>query len=170
MRQRLSGRHPLTAGAIILLGLSVYEVWIRLDDFQAWILGIRHLSEVRGTPFLEDLAIVFEVPAMRAMGLKMLYLLAVVIFAVVCLVRRNRHRGMWLILLLALAAAAGGVFLEIYAFGNWLQIIKFIPLALIVVGSISNMVQPHESADSPYRKQPDHIPPRQEDPKRLMKK
>ncbi|MBQ9031263.1 MAG: hypothetical protein IJ106_07400 [Parasporobacterium sp.] len=141
MRKNLIGRHPLTIGALILLGLSVYEFWIRLEDFQAWFLGVRHLSEVRGTPFLEDLAIVFEVPVMRALGYKMLYLFLVVIFAIICLIRRNRRRGMWVILLLTLAAAGCGVLLEFYAFSSWVQAIKLIPLALVAIGSISNLAQ-----------------------------
>ena len=56
----LMGRHPLTVGAVSLLAVSGYELWIRLEDFWAWTSGIRHLSKVRRTPFLEDLAIIFE--------------------------------------------------------------------------------------------------------------
>ena len=141
MRRKLAGRHPLTIGALILLGLSVYEFWIRFEDFEAWMLGIHHLSQVRGTSFFEDLGIIFEVPAMRQMAFKMLYLLAVVIFAIVCIICRNRHRGMWIILILAILAGAGGVFLEIYALTSWVQIIKLIPLGLIAVGSITNMAR-----------------------------
>lgn len=150
------GRHPLTIGAVILLGLSAYELWVRLEDFHAFFLGIHHLSEVRGTSFLEDLSIVFEVPEMRMLGYKMLYLAAVVVFAIVCLVRRNRYRGMWVHLLLAIAAAVCGVFLDIYAFSTWLQIIKLIPLGLIGVGSVINMTHHHRQ-----KKLPGPIPPRQ---------
>jgi len=140
MRRKLFGRHPLTIGALILLGLSAYELWIRIEDFLAWTQGIRHLSEVRGTSFLEDMKIIFEAPAMRALGFKMLYLAAVIIFAIICLICRNKRRGIWIILLLALAAAAGGVFLEIYSLSGWVQIAKLVPLALIVIGSFSNML------------------------------
>ena len=59
-RRPLHGRHLLTLGALALLGLSGYELWIRLEDFWAWSAGIQHLSQVRGTPFIQDLAIVFE--------------------------------------------------------------------------------------------------------------
>lgn len=141
MKRKLIGRHPLTLGALILLGLSVYEIWIRFDDFQAWLLGVRHLSEVRGTPFLEDLMIIFEVPEMKQLGLKMLYLAAMIIFAVICIFRRSRSRGMWIIFILTILSGAAGVYLEIYAFTSWLQIIKLIPLALMAIGSMSNMVQ-----------------------------
>ena len=34
-RRRLSGRHMLTLGALSLLGVSGYELWIRLEDFWA---------------------------------------------------------------------------------------------------------------------------------------
>ena len=138
MRRKLFGRHPLTIGALILLGLSIYEFWVRWEDFQAWFLGIKHLSEVRGTPFIEDLFIVFEVPEMQQMGFKMLYLLAVVIFAIVCLICRNCRRFMWILFLLSIAAGAVGILLEFYSLTSWLQAIKLIPLALIAIGSITN--------------------------------
>lgn len=140
MRGKLYGRHPLTIGALILLGLSAYELWIRIEDFLAWTQGVRHLSEVRGTSFLEDMKIIFEAPAMQALGFKMLYLIGVIIFAIICLICRNKRRGIWMILLLAIAAGAVGVFLEIYALSGWVQLAKLVPLALIVIGSISNMV------------------------------
>ena len=141
IRRSLFGRHPLTVGAVILLGLSVYELWIRFDDFYAWFKGVRHLSEVRGTPFLDDLFIILEEPEMRMLGLKMLYLLAMIIFGIVCIVRRNRHRGMIVVFILTLLSAAGGILLEIYSFSSWVQIIKLIPLALMAIGSFSNMAQ-----------------------------
>lgn len=156
MHRRLYGRHPLTIGAVILLGLSIYEFWIRFDDFQAWFLGVRHLSEVRGTPFLEDLAIIFEVPEMRLLGFKMMYLAAVIIFAVVCLVRRNRYRMMWLLLILDIAAAAAGVYLEFYAVSSWVQLLKLIPLGLIAAGSISNMAQWRKHRHASRRQYPDN--------------
>lgn len=158
MRGKLFGRHPLTIGALILLGLSIYEIWIRFDDFQAWILGVKHLSDVRGTPFLEDLAIIFEVPEMQQLGFKMLYLAAVIIFSIICLARRNRWKGMWLHLLFAFAFAAAGIWLEIYALSTWVQLIKLIPLALIAIGSISNMVLHREQKKLSQKDSPPRIP------------
>ena len=162
MKRKLIGRHPLTLGALILLGLSVYEIWIRFDDFQAWFLGVRHLSEVRGTPFLEDLLIIFEVPEMKQLGLKMLYLAAMIIFAVICIFRRSRPKGMWLIFILTIMSAAGGILLEIYSFASWIQIIKLIPLALMAVGSMSNMAQrkKHHADHLPEDKRFADPPPR----------
>ena len=147
MRRKLFGRHPLTIGAILVLGLSVYELWVRFEDFRAWFLGVKHLSEVRHTSFIEDLFIIFEVPEMRQMGWKMLYLLAVSIFAVICLLCRNRSRFMWMIFLLSLLFGAAGVFVEIYALNSWLQILKLIPLALIAFGSISNQITGRKPRD-----------------------
>ena len=40
----------LCFGALGLLGVSGYELWIRLEDFWAWTKGVRHLSATRGTP------------------------------------------------------------------------------------------------------------------------
>ena len=140
-RRPLLGRHALTLGALALLGLSGYELWIRLEDFWAWTAGIRHLSEVRGTPFIQDLAIVFEAPEMRQLGFKMLFLLGSVIFSITCLVRRIRARGAWLLLILDVALAVGGAILGLYSLrpSDWAQVLKLVPLALIATGCVINM-------------------------------
>ena len=140
-RRPLHGRHPLTLGAVSLLGVSGYELWVRLEDFWAWTSGIRHLSKVRGTPFLEDLAILFEAPEMRQLGLKLLFLLLCVIFAVVCVFRRNRARGAWALLGLDLALAVSGALLGLYSLrpSDWAQGLKLIPLALIALGCGINL-------------------------------
>ena len=141
-RRPLHGRHLLTLGALALLGLSGYELWIRLEDFWAWSAGIRHLSQVRGTPFIQDLAIVFEAPEMRQLGFKMLFLLGAVIFAIICLFRRNRAKGAWFLLALDVARAVGGALLGLYTLrpSDWAQVLKLVPLALIAAGCIVNMV------------------------------
>jgi len=141
-RRPLMGRHPLTLGALALLGLSGYELWIRLEDFWSWTAGIRHLSQVRGTPFVQDLAIVFEAPEMRQLGFKMLFLLASIIFAVICLIRRSRAGGVWLLLALDIALAFGGAKLGLYSPrpSDWAQVLKLAPLALIAAGCVINMV------------------------------
>ena len=139
-RRLLRGRHPLTVGALALLGLSGYELWIRLEDFWAWTSGIRHLSQVRGTPFLEDLGIIFEAPEMRQLGLKLAFLLAAVVYAVICVICRNRG-GAWVLLALDIALAAGGGMLGLYSFhpASWAQVLKLIPLALIAAGCVINI-------------------------------
>lgn len=141
-RKPLMGRHPLTLGAAALLGLSGYELWIRLEDFWAWTAGIRHLSQVRGTPFVQDLAIVFEAPEMRQLGFKMLFLLGSIIFAIICLFRRSRARGAWVLLALDFALAFGGAQLGLYSLrpSDWAQVLKLVPLALIAAGCVINMV------------------------------
>lgn len=140
-RRPLHGRHPLTLGALALLGVSGYELWVRLEDFWAWSAGIRHLSQVRGTPFIQDLAIVFEAPEMRALGFKLLFLLGAVIFAVICLFRRSRARGAWVLLGLDIAFAGAGAFMGLYSLhpSDWLQGLKLLPLALIAVGCVMNL-------------------------------
>lgn len=141
-RRPLHGRHLLTLGALVLLGLSGYELWIRLEDFWAWSSGIRHLSQVRGTPFIQDIAIVFEAPEMRQLGFKLLFLLGAVIFAVICLFRRNRARGAWLLLILDAALAVGGALLGLYSPrpSDWAQTLKLAPIALIAAGCVINIV------------------------------
>ena len=141
-RRPLMGRHPLTLGALALLGLSGYELWIRLEDFWAWTAGIRHLSQVRGTPFVQDLAIVFEAPEMRQLGFKMLFLLGAVIFAIICLFRRNRAKGAWALMVLDLAVVGAGAYLGLYSlrFTDWAQTLKLVPLGLILAGCVINLI------------------------------
>ena len=141
-RRPLHGRHLLTLGALALLGLSCYELWIRLEDFWAWSSGIHHLSQVRGTPFIQDMAIVFEAPEMRQLGYKLLFLLGAVIFAIICLFRRNRAHGAWALLALDIALAAGGAAMGLYTLrlSDWLQVLKLAPIALIAVGCAMNLI------------------------------
>ena len=140
-RSPLCGRHPLTVGAVSLLGVSGYELWIRLEDFWAWTEGVRHLSKVRGTPFLEDLSIIFEAPQMRQLGMKLLFLLFAVIFALICVFRRSRGRGAWLLLVLDLAVAGVGAWLGLYSLrlSDWAQTLKLVPLALVAAGCAMNI-------------------------------
>ena len=139
-RRPLHGRHPLSVGALALLGLSGYELWIRLEDFWAWTRGIRHLSQVRGTPFLEDLRIIFETPEMRQLGFKLLFLLLSMVFSLICLFRRNRG-GAWVLLILDVVLAVAGGMLGLYSFrpASWAQVLKLVPLGLIAAGCVINI-------------------------------
>ena len=140
-RHPLFGRHPLTIGALSLLGLSGYELWIRIEDFWIWTSGIRHLSAVRGTPFLEDLAIIFEAPEMRRLGFKLLFLFFAIVFALICLFRRNRASGAWALIGLDVALAGSGALLGLYSLhpSSWAQVLKLVPLVLITAGCIMNI-------------------------------
>ena len=124
-RRPLAGRHLVTLGALALLALSGYELWIRWEDFWAWSAGVRHLSAVRGTPFVEDLAIVFEEP-----------------FALICLLRRSRARGAWIIIALDVAVAGAGAYLGLYSLqpSDWAQVLKLAPLGLILAGCVVNLL------------------------------
>jgi|GEM_PF-2224631 len=138
---RWRGRHIVTLGTLALIAVSGYELWIRLEDFWAWSAGVRHLSEVRGTPFIQDMAIIFETPEMRALAGKLLFLLGAIVFAAICLARRNRTTGAWALIVLDLALAAGGVALGVYGLhpSEWAQTAKLLPLAAILVGVVMNL-------------------------------
>ncbi len=140
---RLFGRHPLTLGALSLFALSGYELWIRMEDFMAWISGIRHLSSVRGTPFWQDLGIIFEAPEMRRLGFTLLFLSLVCSFALFCLLLRRGARSAWGLMAVGLVVAGAGAFLGLYSLrpSGWMETAKLIPLALILTGCVSNIVQ-----------------------------
>ena len=141
-RPRRPGRGLIIPGALALFGVSGYELWIRLEDFWAWTRGVRHLSAVRGTPFLQDLAIIFEAPEMRQLGYKMLFLCFCILFGLICLWRRNRARGAWVLIALDLILCAAGGMLGLYTLrpSDWAQTLKLLPLLLILVGLVSNIV------------------------------
>ena len=140
-RHPLYGRRLLMIGALALQNLSGYELWIRLEDFWAWSKGVRHLSQVRGTSFLEDLLIIFETPEMRQMGLKLLFLLLVFIFSLVCLFRNGHAEDAAVLLILDAAVAASGAALGLYSLhpAGWAQVLKLVPLAVIAVSCLINL-------------------------------
>ena len=140
-KRRLWGRHLLTLGALALFGVSGYELWIRLEDFWAWTQGIRHLSAVQHTSFIANMGIIFEAPEMQQLGYKLLFLCFCILFGLICLIRRNRSRGVWLLMLLDIATGVGGWLLGVYGFhpADWAQTLKLLPLALILAGCIANM-------------------------------
>ena len=138
----LYGQRFLMIGGLALQNLSGYELWIRLEDFWAWSKGVRHLSAVRGTSFIEDMQIIFETPEMRQLGFKCLFLLACFVFALVCLLRRNHAEDAVGLLILDAALAAGGAALGLYSFhpSDWAQGIKLVPMAIIAVSCVVNIV------------------------------
>ena len=138
----LNGRYLVTAGALALVALCGYELWVRLEDLKAWTSGVMHLSQVQGTSFIENMRVIFEVPEMKAMGCKLLFLLGALIFALLCLIRRARARGAWALMVLDAAVAFGGWALGLYALEltNLLQLLKLLPLITIFAGFVVNYV------------------------------
>ena len=141
-RRNLNGRHMLTLGALSLFGVSAYELWIRLEDFWAWTQGIRHLSDVQQTSFVRNMTIIFETPSMRDLGYKMLFLCAAILFSLVCLIRRDRAKHAWILMVLDVAVGVGGCLLGVFGIhpAHWAQTLKLIPLVLIMAGCITNYV------------------------------
>ena len=141
-RRPMKGRHLLTFGAAGLFGVSIYELWIRLEDFYAWIKGVSHLSTVRGTSFAEDMKIIFETPEMRQMGFKLIFLLITLVFAVICVFRRNHAKYGWALMVMDALVIGAGFWLGLYGFhpSNWAQLLKLVPLIMIPAGCIWNYI------------------------------
>ncbi len=92
-RIKNNGRFILLVGGLGLIAWAGYELSIRMDDFSAWLSGVRHLSEVRGQPFLENLWIMMEDPKMSAMVQRMGFLALSVLIGLLCALFCNK-RGM----------------------------------------------------------------------------
>ena len=96
----------MLAGGLGLIAWSAWELSIRLDDFSAWISGLRHLSEVRQQSFWENLRIMMEDPKMEAMVARMLFLALTVLLGLLCLLL-HRRRGAAVPLLVPTLAVLG---------------------------------------------------------------
>lgn len=130
--RKLNGRYLVTVGALALIALCGYELWVRLEDFR----------EVQGTSFLQNMRIIFEVPEMRDLGMKLLFLAGAFLFALLCLIRRARAHGAWVLMALDLALACCGWAAGLYKLelSNLLQLLKLLPLAAIFAGFVINYI------------------------------
>lgn len=142
-RRRYCGRHLMLLGALALLVWAGYELWIRIDDFQAWTSGVRYMSAARQESFLGNLSLVLQAPEMRELTRKILFLAGCVLFSVLAICLRSRPRADVAVFVLDAALIACGCYLKIFAINFSLlpQTLKLIPLLLILVGCVMNFVQ-----------------------------
>ena len=84
----------------------------------------------------------FEAPEMRQLGFKMLFLALTMVFALICVIRRNHAKGAWVLMLLDAACVGAGGWLGLYSFrpSDWAQTLKLVPLALIMIGCVMNLI------------------------------
>ncbi len=150
-RGRYSGRQWLTLGALLLLAATAYEFWARLDTIRAMLGGFRqgyenlHLYELSGIPFsryaYESLR---NTPDGLAIWNTMIWLLACIVFAVLCFCLRNRPMACYALLLGDLAVFFFGTWvLLIFSLNltGWLNVLKLLPLLMILAGCVINISQ-----------------------------
>jgi len=121
-----------------MIAWAGYELAIRLDDFNAWLSGLRHLSEVRGQSFWENMRIMMEDPAMAAMVWRMVYLALCVLVGLLCLLFRNR-KGWGVFLIPCSAGLAAWGWLQGLLGSGWLGLAALAPFALMLVGGFLNI-------------------------------
>ncbi|MBO2517288.1 MAG: hypothetical protein CW338_08475 [Clostridiales bacterium] len=144
MRVKYDGRGLLQLGALTLLGLSGYELYIRLDDFSRWTAGIRALSAARQQSFIENMWLAFQAPEMKGLGNILIFLACSVILSLLCLLLCNRPKAGYFLIPAAAGLFCIGTLLPgvmVFGFGALLQWIKLIPLGLIVLGCAINMIE-----------------------------
>ena len=142
-RKRYCGRHLMLIGALALLVWAGYELWIRMDDFQAWTSGVRYMSAARQESFLGNLSLILQAPEMRELTRKLLFLIGCAAFSVVALCLRSRPCADVVLFVLDAALIGCGCYLKIFRINFSLlpQTLKLIPLLLILAGCVLNFVQ-----------------------------
>ena len=142
-RRPLSGRHWILIGSICLMLWAGYELYVRFDDAYAWCSGIKHLAETLNQSFLDCMRIVMETEQMRELGMKLFFLLGTELFGVAGLCLRHRGAASAVLLVLDGALVYFGARLGVLGFEtkNLVQMLKLIPMALIVAGCIINLIQ-----------------------------
>lgn len=152
-RGRYSGRQWLILGALLLLAMTGYEFWTRLDTIRAMLGGFRqgyenlHLYELSGIPFsryaLESMR---NTPDGQAIWNTMIWLLGCIAFAVTVICLRNRPTANYFLLLGDLALFFFGTWiLCVFSLNltSWINLLKLIPLAMILAGCLITVTQFH---------------------------
>lgn len=143
-RRKYTGRGFLIPGALLLLIMTGYEAWVRWDTIQHFIRAMREFSEIKGESFIENMAILMQTRSMRELTWIMLFLLACILLSVITLCLRNRPLAS-----IGIFLATGGLFfvgcfvlsMLSLASGSLLQVIKLIPIILILAGCVMNLSQ-----------------------------
>lgn len=154
MRVKYSGRGIIQLGALLLMALCGYELYIRLDDFRRWTEGIRFLSEARGENFFENMGIILQAESMVELRNILIFLVCCVLFSLFCVIFCNKPKAAYALIpadigIILLGALLKGVM--VFGFGVLAQWLKLIPLLLVLAGCVINLIQGKIAAR--YRKE-----------------
>lgn len=144
MRVKYSGRGIIQLGALLLMALCGYELYIRLDDFRRWTEGIRFMSEARGENFFENMGIILQAESMVELRNILIFLVCCVLFSLFCVIFCNRPKAAYALIpadigIILLGALLKGVM--VFGFGFLAEWLKLIPLLLILTGCVINLIQ-----------------------------
>lgn len=144
MRVKYSGRGIIQLGALLLMALCGYELYIRLDDFRRWTEGIRFLSKARGENFFENMGIILQAESMAELRNILIFLVCCVLFSLFCVILCNRPKAAYALIpadagIILLGALLKGVM--VFGFGFLAQWLKLIPLLLILAGCVINLIE-----------------------------
>lgn len=144
MRVKYSGRGIIQLGALLLMALCGYELYIRLDDFRRWTEGIRFLSEARGEDFFENMGIILQAESMAELRNILIFLVCCVLFSLFCVIFCNKPKAAYALIpadigIILLGALLKGVM--VFGFGFLAQWLKLIPLLLVLAGCVINLIE-----------------------------
>ena len=141
---KYDGRRMLFCGALLLLALSGYELYIRMDDLIRFISSIRYMSEVKKESFINNITLVMQAPSMEGLKDILLFLMLCSLLSVICLICCNRPMASLLVIPLDAAVFLFGLIgrpLFIFTFSGLMQLIKLVPIVLIFAGSVINLTE-----------------------------
>ena len=142
---RYDGRELIRLGALLLLILSAYELYIRLDDLRRVIAGIRYACAELGVSEMKFISLLFEAEEMKEYTGILVYLLLCCVLAVLGVILGNRPKAAAFVLLpLTAAVLAAGFFSAgtlTLDFSVFLQAIKLLPFLLILAGTAVNLLE-----------------------------
>ncbi|MDL2205838.1 hypothetical protein LJC33_02865 [Eubacteriales bacterium OttesenSCG-928-N13] len=137
--RRFSGRWLLFWGAIILLALSVRDLYVRIDTVSWAMKGLYNLCIHEGIPFARALTY-FD----NSMLMLISYLMLCTLLGLISLFARNRPGAGYLLIPMCLALGAWGVW-GLHLVPNLLGLsmdgLQLLPMAIIVLGCTINIVQ-----------------------------
>lgn len=144
MRVKYSGRGIIQLGALLLLALCGYELYIRLDDFRRWTEGIRFMSEAKGESFFENMGLILQAESMTELRNILIFLVCCVLFSLFCAIFCNRPKAAYALIPADIGIILLGTLLKgvtVFGFGFLAEWLKLIPLLLILAGCVINLIE-----------------------------
>ena len=144
MRVKYDGRGLLITASLILLALSAYELYIRIDDLNTFFSAVKYMSDVKKESFIENVWILLQSPSMQELGTLLVMLVLHVILSMMCLIFSNRPASAFVIIPTDLAVLILTLMRDgkmSFHFADAAQILKIVPIIMILLGCVINVIE-----------------------------